>query len=32
MTGNITEYGEIPETISPAVLEKVNAFLTRIWN
>lgn len=32
LTGNITEYGEIPETISPAVLEKINAFLGVIWN
>ena len=32
LTGNITEYGEIPETISPSVLEKVNEFLGSIWN
>ena len=32
LTGNITEYGALEETISPAVLEKVNAFLGSIWN
>jgi pimeloyl-ACP methyl ester carboxylesterase len=32
LTGNITEYGEIQETISPEVLEKINEFLTRSWN
>jgi len=32
LTGNITEYGALEETISPAVLEKINEFLTRIWN
>ena len=31
-TGNITEYGEIQETISPEVLEKMNGFLTSCWN
>ena len=31
LTGNITEYGEIQETISPEVLEKMNEFLTRSW-
>jgi len=31
LTGNITEYGEIQETISPEVLEKINEFLTRSW-
>ena len=31
LTGNITEYGEIQETISPEVLEKMNGFLTRSW-
>ena len=32
LTGNITEYGEIQETISPEVLEKMNDFLTRSWH
>jgi hypothetical protein len=32
LTGNITEYGEIQETISPEVLEKINEFLTRSWH
>jgi len=32
LTGNITEYGEIQETISPEVLEKMNEFLTRSWH
>ena len=32
LTGNITEYGEIQETISPEVLEKINEFLTSCWN
>jgi hypothetical protein len=32
LTGNITEYGALEETISPAVLEKINEFLSRIWN
>ena len=31
-TGNITEYGEIQETISPEVLEKMSGFLKRSWN
>jgi hypothetical protein len=31
LTGNITEYGEIQETISLEVLEKMNEFLKRSW-
>lgn len=31
-TGNVDEYGKIEETMSPEVLEKVAAWINKLWN